>query len=180
MTVTKGVALALSLAAAGVITHAGVTGSSTVPAAKLKAISSRVDARGTSVVIEATEPVPYLATRPDALTVVLEFRNVDAQSLVNKIAATAKSPLAGVTVENADALGAPASRVRIALAEAVAHRVRSEKNTVIVEFERVNGKSVPYVLPPVSRDMVDAALADAGHGVADPIAALNLQRLTPG
>ena len=182
MTVTKGVALAFALAAAGALAHAGVTGSSAVPAARLKAISSRVDANGTSVVIEATEPVPYLATRPDPLTVILEFRNVDAQSLVNKFAANAKSPIAGVTVENADALGAPTSRVRIALAEAVAHRVRSEKNTVIVEFEKANGKSVPYVMPPVSRDTVAIvdAIAGLGNSAADPIAALNLQRLAPG
>ena len=125
--------------------------------------------------------MPYLATRPDPLNVVLEFRNVDAQSLVNKFAASAKSPIAGVTVENGDALGAPASRVRITLTEAVAHRVRSEKNTVIVEFEKANGKSVPYVMPPVSRATVDVVDATAaGTGAADPIAALNLQRLAPG
>src|SRR5580704_6885589 len=123
MTVTKSVALALTLAVAGALAHAGVTGSSTVPTVRLKAITSRADSNGTSVVIETTEPVPYLTTRPDPMTVLLEFRNVDAQSVVNKIVPSAKGPIASVTVDNADALGAPASRVRITLVEAVAHRV---------------------------------------------------------
>jgi type IV pilus assembly protein PilQ len=178
--VIKGAALALALATAGALTHAGVTGSSTVPSVKLKAITARVGANGAQVVIEATEPVPYLATRPDPMTIVLEFRNVDAQSLVNKFAVNTKSPVSGVTVENADELGVPASRVRIALAEAVAHRVRSDKNTVVVEFEKANGKSVPYVMPPVSRAAVEAVdPLSAGTDAGDPIAALNLQRLAP-
>ncbi len=180
MTVIKGAALALALATAGALTHAGVTGSSTVPSVKLKAITARMGANGAQVVIEATEPVPYLATRPDPMTIMLEFRNVDAQSLVNKFAVNVKSPVSGVTVENADELGVPASRVRIALTEAVAHRVRSDKNTVVVEFEKANGKSVPYVMPPVSRATVESVdpLA-AGSDAGDPIAALNLQRLAP-
>jgi type IV pilus assembly protein PilQ len=180
MTVIKGAALALALATAGALTHAGVTGSSTMPSVKLKAITARIGANGAQVVIEATEPVPYLASRPDPMTIVLEFRNVDAQSLVNKFAVNTKSPVSGVTVENADELGVPASRVRIALAEAVAHRVRSDKNTVVVEFEKANGKSVPYVMPPASRAAVEAVdPLSPGSDAGDPIAALNLQRLAP-
>ncbi len=48
----------------------------------------------------------------------------------------AKSPIAGVSVEAAESLGAPASRVRVALAQPVAHRVRSERNTVVVDFDK--------------------------------------------
>jgi hypothetical protein len=43
---------------------------------RLKTITSRVDSKGTSLVVESSEPVPYVTTRPDALTVVLELRNV--------------------------------------------------------------------------------------------------------
>ena len=39
-----------------------------VAAVRLKAISSRVSAKGASLVIEASEPVAYVATRPDPLT----------------------------------------------------------------------------------------------------------------
>ena len=66
MTLTKGAALAFSLAAAGALVQAGVTGSSTVPTASLKTITSRVGSRGTSLVIEATdEPVFFGFYSPD-------------------------------------------------------------------------------------------------------------------
>ena len=176
MTVFKGVALAFALAAASALVQAGVTGSSTAPTARLKTISSHVDSKGASLVIEATEPLPYVATRPDPLTVVVEFRNVDGQSVTKKIAAGSKSPIASVTVENADALGAPSSRVRIVLAEAVAHHVRSEKNQVIIDFDKGDGKSAPYVLPPASRRSSGAGqsldAATPATGAADPISAL--------
>src|SRR6185436_17507352 len=60
-------------------------------------------------------------------------------------------PIAGVSIEAAESLGRPASRVRIALAQPVSHRVRSERKTVVIEF--------------------DKAVADA-----DPIAALGLDK----
>jgi len=177
MTVKKGIALLIALAAAGALVHAGATGSSTEPSARLKTISTRADAKGASLVVEATEPVAYVATRPDPLTVVLEFRNVDAQSVAKKLAAAAKTGIADVTIENGDALGAPSSRVRIVLSQAVAHRVRSEKNQVIVDFDKA-GSSAPYVMPPASRAAVTAV--DAGATTpADPISALNLQTLGP-
>ena len=48
---------------------------------RLKTISARVSAKGASLVIEATEPVAYVATRPDPLTVLLDFRNVGADGV---------------------------------------------------------------------------------------------------
>jgi len=180
MTATKGVALAVTLAVAGALAHAAATGSSTAPTARLKTISSRLDSKGASLVIDVSEPVPYLTTRPDPLTVVLEFRNVDAQSVVKKVAADAKSPISDVTVDNGDALGAPTSRVRIALVQAVPHRVRSEKNQVIVEFDRPNAKAAPYVLPPDAKTVPAVqGVPASGIGTVDPISALNLQTLTP-
>ena len=72
MTVTRGVALSLAvMLATGATTVSRAAGTSTVsiPAAKLTTITSRGDARAATLVIEATEPVPYVATRPDPLTV---------------------------------------------------------------------------------------------------------------
>ncbi|HEX4347619.1 MAG TPA: type IV pilus secretin PilQ [Vicinamibacterales bacterium] len=181
MTLTRGLALTVALAAAGALVHAGVSGSSTAPAVRLKAITSHSGTKGTSLVIEATEPVPYMTTRPDAMTVIIEFRDVDAQTVTKKLDGDAKSAIAGVTVENGDALGAPSSRVRIALSEAVAHHVRSEKNEVIVDFDKTTGKGgkdAPYVLPPAARAAASDAAVSAPSGVADPIAALNLQALS--
>ena len=173
MTLMKGAALAFALAAASALVHAGVSGAPTAPSVRLTAITSHSGSKGTSLVIEASEPVPYMTTQPDPKTIVLEFRNVDGQNVAKKLDGDAKSAIADVTVENNDALGAPASRVRITLAEAVAHRVRSEKNQVIVDFDKTTGKAgkgAPYVLPPAA----DAPPSNA----ADPIAALNLQALT--
>ena len=114
MTVTRGAALFLSVALAGTLAKAAAPAG---PAAgpRLTAISSRVHNKGASLVIEATSPVPYVTTRPDPLTVFVDFRNVGAEGLANSVARNAKSPIAGVVVEAADALGAPTSRVRITL-----------------------------------------------------------------
>ena len=149
MTVTRGLALFLTVATAGALVSAsGRDAISTT--VRLKTISARVTANGASLVIEASEPVAYTATRPDPLTVLLDFRNVAADEVANSFVASARSPIAHVSVESAESLGAPASRVRIALAQAVGHRVRSDRNTVVIEFDKPSAKAVPYVLPPAS------------------------------
>ena len=101
--------------------------------------------KGASLVIEATAPVPYVATRPDPLTVFVDFRNVGADGLANSVAASAKSPIAGVNVEAVEAMGAPASRVRIVLTQPVDYRVRSDRNAIVLDFEKPKG--TPYVVP---------------------------------
>src|SRR4029450_11228150 len=103
------------------------------PTARLKAISARTNPAGASLVIEASEPVPYVAMTPDPLTVVLDFRNVDAVGIANRVAKTPRAPIAGVAVERLEMIGAPVSRVRISLMAAVAHRVRSDRNTIVVD-----------------------------------------------
>ena len=69
------------------------------PSATLKAISERQGRGGASLVIEASEPVPYVTTRPDPLTVLLDFRNVGAEGVANAVAAKKTGPIAGVAVE---------------------------------------------------------------------------------
>jgi len=177
MTVTKGVALSLTVMLAGAL--ADFAGSAAEPPAatsgvRLKAISARVSSKGASLVIEATEPVPYVATRPDPLTLVLEFRNDGMDGLANSITPNAKSPIASVAVEPTESMGARVSRVRIALAQPVGHRVRSDRNTVVVDFDKMSDKQAPYVMPPVSRGTPDAMLALQ----AAPVSAVAL--LAPG
>ena len=109
-----------------------------------------MNGKGASLVIEATEPVPYVATRPDPLTVYIDFRNVAADGLASFVA-NAKGPIAGVAVEPVRRVGAPASRVRIALTQPVAHHVRSDRNTVVIDFDKASAKAAPYVLPPAQR-----------------------------
>jgi type IV pilus assembly protein PilQ len=158
------------------------TDPSATTAARLKTISSRVHAKGASLVIEATDPVAYVATRPDPLTVMLDFRNVDARGVSNSVVENAKSPISNVAVESDDVTGTSAPRVRITLSQPVVHHVRSEKNTIVVDFDKPSGK--PYVLPPTSsavsspkaQGAPDAmkALDVAERPALDPIAALGL------
>ena len=189
MTVHRGLALLLTVAAAGALVSAAAP-PGTIATVRLKAISSRVNAKGASLVIEASEPVGYTTSRPDPLTVVLDFRNVAAVDVANSVAADVKSPIAYVKVEATESLGAPASRVRIALTQPVAHHVRSERNTVVVDFDKPSAKVAPFVLPPASRQSSvvssrssgtpDAMLALQNAPAPDPIAALGLDNAVGG
>ena len=135
---TRGVALSLVVilaTAASVISRAAST-ASIIPGAKLTTISSKADARSATLVIEATEPVPYVATRPDPLTVMVDFRNVDMGAVAAAAGLQGRGPIASVTVESAEALGTPVSRVRIALAQPVTHHVRADRNRILIDFDR--------------------------------------------
>jgi type IV pilus assembly protein PilQ len=99
-------------------------------------------------VIEASEPVAYVATRPDALTVVIEFRNVAAEGVANTFAPNARSPIASVVVEPVESDAVPASRVRIALTQPVAHHVRSDRKTVVVDFDKASARGTFVAAPP--------------------------------
>jgi type IV pilus assembly protein PilQ len=145
------------------------------PSAKLKSISERAGGGAPALVIEASEPVPYLTTRPDPLTVLLDFRNVGAEGVANAVAAKRTGLIAGVAVERVESMGVPMARVRISLAEPIAHVVRSDRNTVVVEFERNPRGDVPYVMPAPAGGLPDAmqALTQlAAAPAADPIVTL--------
>jgi type IV pilus assembly protein PilQ len=177
MTVTKGVALFLTVTAASVLASvAGRAAGTSSP--RLTAISSRLHDDRASLVIEATAPVPYVATRHDPLTVFVDFRNVTADGLANSVSSSTKSPIAGVDVQPVESMGAPASRVRIVLTQPVEYRVRSERNTIVLDFDKP--KPTPYVVPALrTRNGVAApmpALARAETPAADPIAALGLDK----
>ena len=172
---TRGVALSLVVmlvTAASVGSRAAGT-TATTTGAKLTTISSRADARSATLVIEATQPVPYVATRPDPLTVFVDFRNVDAGAVASATRARIEGPIAGVTVEAAESMGAPVSRVRIALAQPVAHHVRAERNRILIDFDRSASApvAVPVAPPVVARQ---AAATSVVHTGVDPVAALGL------
>src|SRR5437667_5669522 len=176
MTASRGLALFLSVGVAGAFAHAAGPGpaSSTTAVARLTAISSRTHVKGASLVIEASQPVAYVATRPDALTVVIDFRNVGADGVANSVIANANSPIAAVSVEPSEALGAPASRVRIRLAQPVVHRVRSERNTIVVDFEKPSANAPPYVTASAVRPTAPDAMKALELPFADPIVAMRL------
>ena len=185
----RGLAIVLTVAVAGTLVSAsGRPGPDPVVAGvRLKTISSRVHAKGSSLVIEATDPVSYVATQPDPLTVMLDLRNVAAEGVTNSAATDSKSPIAGVAVESDEVNGAITSRVTITLSQPVGHHVRSQRNTIVVDFDKPS--PTPYVLPPqVSRSPIVAprAVEIAQSPALDPISALGLnlsiaaQQAAPG
>jgi len=174
MTLTKGFALSLTLVLACVLADLVGFAAGPPPATsgvRLKQINSRVNSNGAALVIEATEPTSYVATRPDPLTLVVDFRNVDMEGVVNAIKPDAKSPITSVAIEPTEVLGATVTRVRIALSQPVAHHIRSDKNMVVVEFDKAANKANPFVLPPESRGGVPDAMTALKPGSVSATAA---------
>ena len=62
-------------------------------AAMLKRIASRVDGRMGVIAIEATTPVPYIASQPDPKTFVVELRDVVAVGFQNEFSADPRNPI---------------------------------------------------------------------------------------
>jgi type IV pilus assembly protein PilQ len=92
-----------------------------------------VSAEGSAVVIEASEPVAYVVSRPDPMTVIVELRETTIADATNRV--TRRDPIAGVTLEDGTAVdGKPVARVRVALARPAESRVRSARNTIRLEL----------------------------------------------
>ena len=103
---------------------------------QLRAVSTRDDGRVSAVVIEATEPVAYVTSQPDPLTVLVDLRNVQSAG-VQPFTGRGASPLGAVRVEESRAAdGTPLARVRVTLDRAAAHRVRTSRNLIMVEVDR--------------------------------------------
>ena len=103
--------------------------------ARLNSISARASAGGASVVLEASEPVAYVTSRPDPLTVVVDLRNATAAGAANRVKADQAGPVAAVSVEDAVGTdGAAVARVRVLLASPVRHVVHSDRNLIEVNL----------------------------------------------
>jgi type IV pilus assembly protein PilQ len=130
-----GLCLAMAL---GAMHPLRVSGAGTDPA-MLKRIASRVDDRGGVVAIEASTPVPYVASQPDPNTFVVELRDAIAVNVQNEFLADPRHPVSAVQVENAQATdGATVARVRLRLDHPTRPRVRSARNVIFVETDRVD------------------------------------------
>jgi len=188
VTVTRGLALVLAVAVVGVVGGRPGTAADTpaAPSATLKAISERQGRGGPSLVIEASEPVAYMTTRPDPLTVLLDFRNVGAEGVNNALAAKRSGPISSVKVERVMSMGVPMARVRISLTEPIAHVVRSDRNNILVEFDRTARGSVPSAAAaapvsglPDAMQALAVAQTPAAAAAADPIATLLAPKPSP-
>jgi type IV pilus secretin PilQ/predicted competence protein len=108
---------------------------SAVPAPKLKGMSSSAGRRITTVSIETSDPVAYVTSRPDPLTLFIDLRDVDASGARSALLG-AKGILSGAAIEEATgADGARVARVRIRLTEPAAHQVRSKRNVIHIDFD---------------------------------------------
>ena len=117
----------------------------------LKSISSRLDGAVSTLLIEASEPVAYLTSQPDPLTVLVDLRNVTVAGLNGKPATDLLAPVSAVGVESAIAPdGAPVARVRVRLDRAAKHRVRSSRNTILVELDRSGASSLAATMPTIA------------------------------
>lgn len=108
-------------------------------AATLKAIASRVDSRAGLIAIEASDAVSYVAAQPDPHTFVVELRDVVAGGFTDKFTPDPRHPVAAVQVEHAQAAdGAAVARVRLLLVQPSRPRVRSSRNIIYVEADRLD------------------------------------------
>jgi type IV pilus secretin PilQ/predicted competence protein len=134
---TKLLVLCAALAT-GALATPGANGARS-DAAMLKKIASRVDDRAGVVTIEASVPVPYVASQPDPRTYLIELRDVNAKGFVDGFTADPRHPVSAVQVESSQgADGVAVARVRLTLNQAVRPRVKSTRNVIVVEADRAD------------------------------------------
>jgi type IV pilus assembly protein PilQ len=144
--------------------------------AVLKRISFRVDDRAGVISIEASEPVPYVASQSDPKTFVVEMRDVLATSVADNFRIDPRVPVSAVRVENARAFdGATIARVSLSLAQPIRPRVRSSRNIIYIETDRID-RSGAGVIGTIGRSSVIRDLQVARRGAAT---AITLQGIGP-
>ncbi len=122
-------------ALAGHVVAVGAASGESAAVPQLRTVSTRDDGRVSSVVIEATEPVAYVTSQPNPLTVLVDLRNVSVDGVQGQLG-RGPSPLGGVEVEERVAAdGTPLARVRVNLERAAPHRVRTNRNLIMVEVD---------------------------------------------
>ena len=146
------------LMAASVVAGGAAAGDAAAPRARLSTVTATTGALGTSVLIEASEPVAYATTRPDPLTVLVDLRNATTAGAVNHLASAPIGGVAAVTLEDARASdGVPVARVRLLLTAPGVPEVRSERNTIQVN-----------VAPEAARALASQPAAATPPGAAEP------------
>ena len=118
---------------------ASLTASAGIETATLRKIASRVDERAGVIAIEASAPVAYVAAQPDPRTFVIELRDVLASGFADNFTRDPRHPFSSVSVESAVAAdGIAVARVSMALTEPLRPRVRSSRNVIYVEADRLD------------------------------------------
>src|SRR6476659_48024 len=92
-----------------------------------------VSGEGNVLLIEATEPASYAVKRPDALTILVELRDVSVANAANHF--ERRDPISGVAIEQGEVVdGKALARVRVSLARPRDYTVRSARNTIRLEL----------------------------------------------
>ena len=145
--------------------------------ATLRKIGSRVDGRAGVISIEASDPVSYVAAQPDPRTFVIEMRDVEARGFADTFKPDPRHPFASVEVESGEAAdGAVIARVRMRLAQPMRPRVRSSRNVIYVEADRLDRPAPALAAQgPAQAAAVQVAAAQAaappvGQAAAPPVA----------
>jgi len=107
--------------------------------ATLRKIASRVDGRAGVIAIEASDPVPYVASQPEPLQFVIELRDIVATGFADNFKPDPRHPFSALQVETATADdGASVARVTMTLLQPLRPRVRSSRNIIYVEADRLD------------------------------------------
>ena len=108
--------------------------------------------RTAAVLIEATEPVAYLAAQPDPLTVLVDLRNVARAGLRQRLRARGGQPGARRSASSTRRRRrrAGGARARVARRSRSRTRVRSQRNLIFVEVEREATPPAARPQPPPS------------------------------
>jgi hypothetical protein len=97
-----------------------------------------VDDRAGVVSIEASDPVPYVASQPDPRTFVVEMRDVLAVGFADNFKVDPRVPITSVHVENARRSTAQRSRASASTSRSRFGRAsRSSRNVIYVEADRL-------------------------------------------
>ena len=121
---------ALTLAAPLV---AVMTANEVVPV-KLLGVSATQDGAAYTVVIEASEPASYSTHQPDARTVVVTLRNVDAAGAVSRVPGGGQ--VSDVAIEDSVGIdGGVTVLVRLSLLHPASYEVRSRRGIIRLDFD---------------------------------------------
>lgn len=113
----------------------GAPDNAAAPAPRLKGMTSSAGRRITTISIETSDPVAYVTSRPDPLTLFVDLRDVDAGAARTALLG-AKGIVSGAAIEEATGPdGARVARIRIRLTSPAAHQVRSKRNIIHVDFD---------------------------------------------
>ncbi len=107
------------------------------PEVRLRTVTALADGAWLGVLITTSEPVAYVSSQPDPVTILVDLRGVNAAGAVNRVSPGRSDALLGVRIEQlSSAEGEAIARVSIDLAAPVPHRVRSTSNVIRVELDR--------------------------------------------